>query len=119
MLGFLIWARIVLCINIGGSAGFKIIIAFALSTPVNFFIPSQVVCVYSSILSRVPIPADLEAIWETISMYWVSGWTSMIALAIGVVSCPPQEIILMFFVFRHSSIFKIGIQIFPILEGVI
>src|SRR3989304_4229445 len=71
--GFLIWAKIVLCIIIGGSAGFKMIIALALGILVKALIPSQVVCVYSSILSLVPIPADLDAIWATISTYCVSG----------------------------------------------
>src|SRR3989344_7253884 len=71
--GFLIWAKIVLCIRIGGSTGFKMIIALAFGILVKSLISSQVVCVYSSILSLVPMPADLDAIWATISTYCVSG----------------------------------------------
>ena len=56
-------------INIGGSAGFKIIIALPFSAPPTTSIPFAVVFVNSSILARVPGPADLEATEETISEY--------------------------------------------------
>ena len=46
----------------GGSAGLRTIIAFPLVAPPTFSIARAVVCVNSSILARVPGPADLLAI---------------------------------------------------------
>ena len=52
---------------IGGSAGLRMMIALPLSAPPTVSMPRAVVSVNSSILARVPGPADLEAIDATIS----------------------------------------------------
>lgn len=52
---------------IGGSAGFKMMIAFPLAAPPISRTPALVVLVNSSILARVPGPADAEDTDATIS----------------------------------------------------
>ncbi|SKV60828.1 Uncharacterised protein [Mycobacteroides abscessus subsp. abscessus] len=52
---------------IGGSAGFRMMIAFPRLAPPITSTPLDVVLVNSSILARVPGPADTEATEATIS----------------------------------------------------
>ncbi|MNR28004.1 hypothetical protein D3C85_1453060 [compost metagenome] len=51
----------------GGSAGFMIMIALPLDAPPTISMALEVVSVNSSMLARVPGPADLLAIEATIS----------------------------------------------------
>ena len=52
---------------IGGSAGFKMMIALPRAAPPMFDTPALVVLVNSSMLARVPGPADAEDTDATIS----------------------------------------------------
>ena len=52
---------------IGGSAGFRTMIALLCAAPPSLTIALEVVSVNSSILARVPAPPDLLAIDATIS----------------------------------------------------
>src|SRR3989344_7968972 len=104
--------------RIGGSAGLRIIIALADLIPENSLIDSAVVWVYSSILSRVAMPADLEEMLETISTYSVSGCTLRISAMMGIVAWPPQVIILTLGMFKQESRLIKGTHILPILAGV-
>src|SRR5260370_31129203 len=76
-------------IMIGGSAGFSTMIALPRRAPPTISRAREVVCVNSSMLARVPGPADLLAIEETISAYG-TGATRLTAATIGLVACPPQ-----------------------------
>ena len=51
----------------GGSAGFRMMIALPRSAPPSLTMAFEVVSVNSSILARVPGPADFEEIEATIS----------------------------------------------------
>ena len=51
----------------GGSAGLSTMIALPRRAPPTFSIAAEVVSVNSSMLARVPGPADLDAIDATIS----------------------------------------------------
>jgi hypothetical protein len=51
----------------GGSAGLRMMIALPRCAPPTFSIAAVVVSVNSSMLARVPGPADLDAIEATIS----------------------------------------------------
>ena len=51
----------------GGSAGLRMMIALPRSAPPTWVIAAEVVSVNSSMLARVPGPADFEAIEATIS----------------------------------------------------
>ena len=68
-------------ISIGGSAGFKIIIAFPFSAPPTTSTPFAVVWVNSSMLALVPGPADFEATEETISEYLT--FATLLTAAVG------------------------------------
>jgi len=92
---------------IGGSAGFKMIIAFPLSAPPTTSTAFEVVSVNSSIFARVPGPADLLEIVATISPYTTLD-TRLIAATIGIVACPPQVIILILLLSKCSSTFTAG-----------
>jgi hypothetical protein len=51
----------------GGSAGLRMMIALPRAAPPTFSMACEVVSVNSSMLARVPGPADLDAIDATIS----------------------------------------------------
>src|SRR3546814_13731241 len=59
--------KIVSRINVGGSAGLRIMIALPLAAPPTSSMPRLVVSVNSSLLARVPGPADFDAMEATIS----------------------------------------------------
>ena len=63
---------------------------------------AEVVSVNSSMLARVPGPADFEAMEATISAY-STGTTRLIAATTGIVACPPQVTMLAFGASRCSS----------------
>ncbi len=82
---------------IGGSAGFKMMIALPRLAPPMVSTPLLVVLVNSSMLARVPGPADSEATEATISAYGTpprSATARDTAYTIGMVACPPQVIML-------------------------
>ena len=72
-----------------GSAGLRMITALPRRAPPTDSIALAVVSVNSSMLARVPGPADLEAIEATISAYG-TGVTRATAATIGIVAWPPQ-----------------------------
>ena len=72
-----------------GSAGLRMMIALPRLAPPTDSIALAVVSVNSSMLARVPGPADLEAIEATISAYG-TGVTRATAATIGIVAWPPQ-----------------------------
>src|SRR3954468_3939032 len=79
---------------IGGSTGLSTMIALPLGVPPSSRTAREVVCVNSSMLARVPGPADLDATEATISAYGTST-TDETACTIGTVACAPQLIMLM------------------------
>ncbi|CAM3627415.1 hypothetical protein MYCO108962_26580 [Mycobacterium colombiense] len=70
---------------IGGSAGFKMMIALPRWAPPMVSTPLLVVLVNSSMLARVPGPADSDATEATISAYGTST-TRETAYTIGIVA---------------------------------
>src|SRR4051794_10601926 len=80
---------------IGGSTGLSTMIAFPLGVPPSSRTARDVVWVNSSMLARVPGPADLDATDATISAYG-TGTTDDTACTIGTVAWAPQLIMLMF-----------------------
>src|SRR3954454_9384684 len=85
--------KIVSRMMIGGSAGLRTMMALPLSAPPSTCTPMAVVLVNSSMLARVPGPADTDATDATISAYG-TGTTRETAWTIGMVACPPQVIML-------------------------
>ena len=82
-------------IMMGGSAGFRTMMAFPSSAPPTSSRPAAVVWVNSSMFCRVPGPALFEAMVATISAYSTLD-TRFTAWTIGVVAWPPQVTMLMF-----------------------
>ena len=72
-----------------GSAGLRMITALPRRAPPTDSIALAVVSVNSSMLARVPGPADFDAIEATISAYG-TGVTRATAATIGIVAWPPQ-----------------------------
>src|ERR1700733_15900957 len=72
-----------------GAAGVRVRAALPRRAPPTDSIALAVVSVNSSMLARVPGPADLEAIEATISAYG-TGVTRATAATIGIVAWPPQ-----------------------------
>ena len=99
--------KTVLRIISGGSTGLRMMIALPRSAPPTTSRAADVVSVNSSMLARVPGPADLLEIEATISAYG-TGTTEDTALTIGVVACPPQVIMLTFIASRLKSRFTGG-----------
>src|SRR5689334_7072816 len=85
--------KIVSRMIIGGSAGFRMMIALPFSAPPIVSTPAEVVRVNSSMLARVPGPAEADETEATISAY-DTGVTRETALTIGIVAWPPQVIML-------------------------
>src|ERR1700760_1612270 len=80
---------------IGGSPGLRMMIALPRPAPPTRSMARAVVTVNSSMLARVPGPADRDAIEATISAYG-TGVTRDTARTIGIVAWPPQVIMLTF-----------------------
>src|ERR1051325_1518020 len=74
---------------IGGSAGLRMMIALPRFAPPITSTPALVVLVNSSMLARVPGPADAEDTDATISAYGTAT-TRDTAYTIGMVAWPPQ-----------------------------
>src|SRR6266567_5827416 len=79
----------------GGSAGVRMMTALPRRAPPTVSIARPVVWVNSSMLARVPGPAERDEIDATISAY-ATGTTEDTALTIGTVAWPPQVIMLRF-----------------------
>ena len=92
---------------IGGSTGLRMMIALPRSAPPTASMACDVVSVNSSMLARVPGPADRDAIEATISAYG-TGTTPQTACTIGIVACPPQVIMLTFGAPTWTSGFTAG-----------
>ena len=73
----------------GGSAGLRMMIALPRRAPPTVSIARAVVSVNSSMLARVPGPAERAAIDATISAY-ATVVTDATAATIGMVAWPPQ-----------------------------
>src|SRR5579871_2484342 len=73
----------------GGSAGLRMMIALPAAAPPSASTARAVVLVNSSILARVPGPADRDATVAMISAY-ATVVTRLTAWTIGMVACPPQ-----------------------------
>ena len=76
-----------------------------------------VVRVNSSMLALVPGPADFEAIEETISAYPTSQ-TLLTAATIGIVACPPHDVMFTFGEARAMSTVTVGTANGPTAAGV-
>src|SRR3954454_1478563 len=79
----------------GGSTGFRMMIALPRRAPPTASTAAAVVSVNSSMLARVPGPADRLETDATISAYG-TGTTDETAWTIGTVAWPPQVIMLTF-----------------------
>src|SRR6478735_2247686 len=102
---------------IGGSAGLRMMIALPRAAPPICATPALVVLVNSSMLARVPGPADADDTDATISPYG-TGTTRDTAYTIGMVACPPQVIMLTFGASRCSRRFAGGTTAGPTAAGV-
>ncbi|SKX84083.1 Uncharacterised protein [Mycobacteroides abscessus subsp. abscessus] len=102
---------------IGGSAGLRMMIALPRCAPPIVSIPFDVVRVNSSMLARVPGPAETDATDATISAYG-TGTTELTACTIGMVACPPQVIMLVFGASRCSRRLAGGTTAGPTAAGV-
>src|SRR4051812_50138229 len=105
---------------IGGSAGLRMMIALPRAAPPIVSTPDDVVRVNSSMLARVPGPADIDETDATISAYdtppddWAPRET---AATIGIVAWPPQVIMLTFMAATCSSPLTGGITAGPAAAG--
>src|SRR4051794_26609367 len=94
--------KIVSRMIMGGSAGLRMMIALPRSPPPIDSTPAAVVRVNSSMLARVPGPADTDDTEATISAY-DTGAARETAATIGMVAWPPQVIRLTFIASRCAS----------------
>ena len=99
--------KIVSRMIIGGSTGLSTMIALPRGAPPSSRTARLVVWVNSSMLARVPGPADFEATEATISAY-ATGTTDETACTIGTVAWAPQLIMLMFIASTWSRKFTGG-----------
>ena len=102
---------------IGGSTGLRMMIALPRPAPPMSASARAVVTVNSSMLARVPGPADLDATDATISAYG-TGVTRDTACTMGIVACPPQVVMLTFGAARCSRRFTGGQTSGPTAAGV-
>src|SRR6478609_10739936 len=106
---------------IGGSAGLRMMIALPCAAPPIVSTPADVVRVNSSMLARVPGPADMDETEATISAYdtppddWAPRET---AATIGIVAWPPQVIMLTFIAATCSWPLTGGVTAGPTAAGV-
>src|ERR1700723_1531948 len=101
---------------IGGSTGLRTMMALPRPAPPTRSMARAVVTVNSSMLARVPGPADRDAIDATISAYG-TGVTADTAATSGIVACPPHVIMLTFGAFRCSRRLTGGQTIGPAAAG--
>src|SRR3954452_4303884 len=107
----------VLRIISGGSTGLRMMMALPRAAPPTACSAAAVVSVNSSMLARVPGPADFDAIDATISAY-STGTTLETAATMGTVAWPPQVMRLTFGASRLMSRFTGGQTYGPIAAGV-
>src|SRR5699024_8909711 len=109
--------KIVSRMIIGGAAGLRMMMALPRLAPPIFSMAILVVSVNSSMLARVPGPADSEETDATISAY-STGTTCETAWTIGMVACPPQVTMLWLGASACSWRLAGGITIGPTAAGV-
>src|SRR5690606_31389738 len=102
---------------IGGSIGLMMMIALPRAAPPTTSSPVAVVSVNSSLLARVPGPADRDDTEATISAYGTAV-TLLTAWTMGMVACPPQVIMLTFGASMCSARFTTGHVNGPTAAGV-
>lgn len=102
---------------IGGSTGFRMMIALPRPAPPICSIARAVVSVNSSMFARVPGPAERDAMDATISAY-DTGTTDDTACTIGIVACPPHVIMLRLGASDSESRFTGGHTSGPVAAGV-
>src|SRR6202020_2722078 len=100
----------------GGLTGLRMMIGLPRSARPTSSMARAVVTVNSSMLARVPGPAERDAIEATISAYG-TGVTTEIARTTGMVGCPPHVIMLRFGAFRCSRRLTGGQTIGPPAAG--
>ena len=103
---------------IGGSAGLRMMIALPRSAPPIVSTPAAVVRVNSSMLARVPGPAETDETEATISAYDTVARARETAATIGIVAWPPQVIMLTFIAPTCSLPLTGGITAGPTAAGV-
>ena len=105
---------------IGGSAGLRMMIALPRAAPPIVSTPDAVVRVNSSMLARVPGPAETDETEATISAYDTPASTTAreTAATIGIVAWPPQVIMLTFIAPTCSLPLTGGITAGPTAAGV-
>lgn len=101
----------------GGSAGLSTMIALPTAAPPTTRMASLVVSVNSSMLARVPGPAERDAMEATISPY-ATGTIRETAATTGMVACPPQVTMLTSGASRCSSRLTEGTTKGPSAAGV-
>src|SRR5699024_282795 len=101
----------------GGSAGLRMMMALPRSAPPTSSMASLVVSVNSSMLARVPGPADSEETDATISAYR-TGTTCETAWTMGMVAWPPQVTMLWLGASTCSLRLAGGITMGPTAAGV-
>ena len=97
-----IWQKIVSRMISGGSAGLRMMIALPRSAPPSTSTADDVVRVNSSMLARVPGPAERDATVATISAYGTVDRPRRRRSTIGMVAWPPQVTMLTFISSRCS-----------------
>ena len=102
---------------IGGSAGLRMMIALPRWAPPMDSTPAAVVRVNSSMLARVPGPAETDETEATISAYDTVAARDT-AATIGIVAWPPQVIMLTFIAPTCSWPLTGGITAGPTAAGV-
>jgi len=107
----------VLRMRMGGSAGLSTMIALPRSAPPMDTRPCAVVSVNSSMLARVPGPAERDATVDTISAY-ATGDTARTAATMGMVAWPPHVIMLRFGASRCAPRLTGGTTAGPTAAGV-
>src|SRR3954454_20782591 len=106
---------------IGGWAGLRMMIALPCCAPPMDSTPAAVVRVNSSMLARVPGPAETDDTDATISAYDTPPFAAAArdtAATIGIVAWPPQVIMLTFIAARWSAPLTGGITAGPTAAGV-
>jgi hypothetical protein len=101
----------------GGSAGLRTMTALPCRAPPTVSIARAVVSVNSSMLARVPGPADRDEIDATISAY-ATGVTDATAATTGMVAWPPQVTMLTSRAWRCASMLTAGTTNGPSAAGV-
>ena len=101
-------------ITCGGQATIPMVAAVSRAATVSY---AEIVASVSSMLARVPGPADMEETEATISAYDTAAARET-AATIGIVACPPQVIMLTFIAETCSSPLTGGMTAGPTAAGV-